>query len=50
MTETLREAIQAKYHDSLPELYPNTVLSSNATIKELGELLTTKVKNELAEG
>ncbi len=50
MTETLREGIQAKYHDTLPELYPNTILSGDATIKELGELLTTKVKNELAEG
>ena len=50
MTEVVREAIQTKYHDILPDLYPNTVLSANATIEDLGKLLTTKVKEELAEG
>lgn len=50
ITETVREAIQAKYHDKLPELYPNTVLSANATLQDLGEYLVTKVKDELAEG
>ena len=50
MTEVVREAIQAKYHETLPDLYPNTVLPANATIEDLGKLLTTKVKEELAEG
>ena len=50
ITETVREAIQAKYHDRLPELYPNTVLPSNATLQDLGEYLVTKVKDEIAEG
>ena len=50
ITETVREAIQAKYHDKLPELYPDTVLSADATLQDLGEYLVTKVKDEIAEG
>lgn len=50
ITETVRESIQAKYHDKLPELYPDTVLSADATLQDLGEYLVTKVKDEIAEG
>lgn len=50
ITETVRESIQAKYHDKLPELYPDTVLSADATLQDLGEYLVTEVKDEIAEG
>lgn len=50
ITETVRESIQAKYHDKLPELYPDTVLSADATLQDLGEYLVTKLKDEIAEG
>lgn len=50
ITETVREAIQAKYHDILPDLYPDTVLPANATLQDLGKYLVTKVKDEIAEG
>ena len=50
ITEAVREGIQAKYHESMPETYPDTILSSDCTIQDLAELLVTKVKEELAEG
>ena len=53
MTETAREVIQAFFAnqgiEAYQDLYPETILAANPSMKDIAELLTTRVKNELAK-